>query len=182
MLNPRNVAAESMAEIDRGWMQGQLRGGRPKLKLVTVASAAVATVAADRHVHRKRATTPRRGLMQGTTSIPLYPRSTHGLKPKQTQDPLHRDLSANSIEVDTWHGCSSAVQGTTRCSQTVPFPLNSLWGTGTALHRRSSQALPTSGRATNLAGGNSARGVLARVMHQQHRQVELPLQRTKVRQ
>src|ERR1700677_131058 len=35
---------------------------------------------------------------------------------------------------------------------TVPFPLISLWGTGTALHRWSSQPLPTSGRATNPAG------------------------------
>ena len=35
---------------------------------------------------------------------------------------------------------------------TVPFPLISLWGTGTALHRRSSQALPTSGRAAKPAG------------------------------
>src|SRR5271165_1068073 len=30
---------------------------------------------------------------------------------------------------------------------TVPFPFISLWGTGTALHRQSTQALPTIGRA-----------------------------------
>ena len=35
-------------------------------------------------------------------------------EPKQAQDLLHRDLSANSIEVDTWHGCSSLGDMTAR--------------------------------------------------------------------
>ncbi len=34
---------------------------------------------------------------------------------------------------------------------TVPFPFISLWGTGTALHRQSTQALPTIGRAAKPA-------------------------------
>src|ERR1700686_659637 len=59
--NPGDVAAKAMAKIDRGLMQGQLRGSRPKLELVTVTVAAMAIVAADRHVHRERATTPRPG-------------------------------------------------------------------------------------------------------------------------
>jgi hypothetical protein len=46
-----------MAKIDRGLMQGLLRGGRPKLKLVAVAAATLTEVAADRHVHSERATT-----------------------------------------------------------------------------------------------------------------------------
>ena len=63
--------------------------------------------------------------------------------------------SQGPARMDRVHGydaCSSVIQGTTRCSRTVPFPLNSLWGTGTALHRRSTQALPTSGRAAKPAG------------------------------
>jgi hypothetical protein len=119
-----------MAEIDRGSMEGQLRGGRPKLELVTVALAAMAKVAAERNVHRERATTPRRGLMQRTSSVPLRPRSSRGLELKQAQDLLHRDLSANSIEVDTWHVCSSLGDTTARYLRTVPFRI-SLWGTGT---------------------------------------------------
>jgi hypothetical protein len=122
-------------------MQGQLRGSRPKLELVTVALATMAEVAADRHVHRERATTtvPRRGLVQRTTSIPLRPRSLRGLEPKQAQDLLHCDLRANSVEIDAWHDCSSGGElvephsMTRRLGdrKTVPFLL-SLWGTGTA--------------------------------------------------
>src|SRR5208337_3896162 len=106
-LNPGDVAAKAMAKIQRGLIQGQLRGRCPKLELVTVTVAAMAVVATDRHVHRERAATSRRGLMQRTNSVPLYPRSLRGLEPKQAQNLLHRDLSANSVEVDTWHGCSS---------------------------------------------------------------------------
>ena len=63
--------------------------------------------------------------------------------------------SAGPARMDRVHDSdaySSVVQGTTRCSQAVPFPLISLWGTGTALHRQSTQALPTSGRAAKPAG------------------------------
>jgi hypothetical protein len=48
---PGNVAAKALAQVDRGLMQGLLGGGSPKLKLVTVAVAAMATVATGRHVH-----------------------------------------------------------------------------------------------------------------------------------
>src|SRR5208337_1769788 len=62
--------------------------------------------------------------------VPLYPRSLRGLEPKQAQNLLHRDLSANSVEVDTWHGCSSLGDVAVQCSRTVPFHYSS-WGTGT---------------------------------------------------
>jgi hypothetical protein len=42
-----------MAKIHRGLMQRQLRGSRPEFKLVTVAVAAMAKVATERHVHRE---------------------------------------------------------------------------------------------------------------------------------
>ena len=104
-LDPGNLAAKAMAKVDRSPMQRQLRGGCPKLELVTVATATMAEVAADLHVHRERATpTPRRGLVQRTTSVPLRPRSIRGLEPKQAQNLFHRDFSANSVEVDSWHG------------------------------------------------------------------------------
>jgi hypothetical protein len=51
--NPGDVTAKSMAKIHCGLMQRQLRGGRPELKLVTVAVAAMAKVATERHVHRE---------------------------------------------------------------------------------------------------------------------------------
>jgi hypothetical protein len=49
--NPGSIAAKAVAKIDRGLMQGQLYGGCPKLKLVTVTMATMAKVAADCHVH-----------------------------------------------------------------------------------------------------------------------------------
>src|SRR5258707_15209859 len=104
---PGNLAAKAIAKIDRGLMQRQPRGGSPKLELVSVAMATMAEVATDRHVHRERATTtPRRRLMQRTPSVPLHPRSIRGLERKQVQNLLHRDLRANSVEVNARHGCS----------------------------------------------------------------------------
>src|SRR5271165_7301070 len=112
-----------MTQIGRGLMQRQHRGCRPELKLVTVTLAAMATVASDRHVHRERAVTPGRGVMQRTTSAPLHSRSCRGLEPEQVQDLLHRDLRANPVEVDAGHGCSSLADGAARCARTVPFQL-----------------------------------------------------------
>ena len=102
--NPGDVAAKPMAKIDCGLMQRKLPGRRPKLKLVAVTVAPMASVATDRHVHRERAmptTSP--GVMQRTASVPLHPRSTRGLEPKQVQHPLHRHQTANSVEVDAGH-------------------------------------------------------------------------------
>jgi hypothetical protein len=40
-LDPGNVAAKAMTKTDRSSVQGQLRGSRPKLKLVAMAVAAI---------------------------------------------------------------------------------------------------------------------------------------------
>jgi hypothetical protein len=128
-LDPGNLAAKAVAKIDRSPMQRQLRGSGPKLELVTVTAAAVARVATDRHVYRERAittTTPRPGLVQRTTSVPLRPSSIRGLEPKQAQYLFHRDFRANSIEVDTGHGCSSLGDTTARCSFDRSVPVLSM--------------------------------------------------------
>jgi hypothetical protein len=97
-----------MAQVNGSLMQGQLRGSRPELELVAVSVTPMASVATDRHVHRERAmSTTSPGVMQGTLSIPLHPRSTRGLKPKQAQHPIHRHETANSVEVDAGHGSFS---------------------------------------------------------------------------
>ena len=82
VLDPRNVSPRPVAKIDRALMQRQLRGSTPMLERVAVIVAAMAMVMADRHVHRERAATPRLGLMQWTTSVPLDLRPTRGLEPK----------------------------------------------------------------------------------------------------
>jgi hypothetical protein len=106
--NPGNVAPKPMAKVHGGLMQRKLPGGRPELELVAVTVTPVASVTTDRHVHRERAmptTDPR--VVQGTASVPLGPRPTRGLEPKQVQHPLHRHESADSVEVDAGHGSSS---------------------------------------------------------------------------
>jgi hypothetical protein len=106
--NPGDVAAKPTAKIHCGCVQRKLPGRRPKLKLVAVTVAPMASVATDRHVHRERALPANGpGVMQRTVSVPLYPRSTRGLEPKQVQHPLHRREIANSIEVDAGHSSSS---------------------------------------------------------------------------
>src|SRR5208337_1691781 len=100
--NPGDVAAKAMVRIQRGLIQGQLRGRCPKLELVTVTVAAMAVVATDRQVHRERAATSRRGLMQRANSVPLYPRWLRGLEPKQAQNLLHRDLRVCSKSPMLW--------------------------------------------------------------------------------
>jgi hypothetical protein len=47
------------------------------------------------------------GTMQGTASVPLHPRPSRGLEPKQAQDLHHRDERADPVEVNTWHNTSS---------------------------------------------------------------------------
>ena len=150
--NPGNLAAKAVAKIDRSPMQRQLRGGCPKLEVVTVATATMAEVAADRHVHRERATpTPRRRLVQRTTSVPLHPRSIRGLEPKQAQNLLHRDFGANSVEVDSWHGCSLLGNTPARCSFDRSVPFLSM-GNGNGVPPLSAESLPTTRRAADMAG------------------------------
>ena len=181
--NPGNVAAKATAKIHRGSMQGLLRGSGPKLERVSVAAAAMAVVAAHRHVYRERAAMPGlgHGLVQGTNSVPLSPRSSRRMESKQVQDLLHRDLGTDSVEVDARHGCSSLSrgrrgsvaggpfrsntlygererrpsrdQGTARFSAGGPFRSHySSWGTGTAPLGCSVDTLPARGRAAEPAG------------------------------
>jgi hypothetical protein len=106
--DPGNVAAKAMAEVYGGVMQRKPPGGCPELELVAVTVTPVASVTTDRHVHRERAmATTDPCVMQGTASVPLGPRPTRWLEPKQVQHPLHRHESANSVEVNAGHGASS---------------------------------------------------------------------------
>jgi hypothetical protein len=124
--NPGNIAAESVAEIDRGLMQGQLCGSCPELKGVAPAATAMAKVATERDVGRERVATTRHALGQRTTSVALDAAPIRGLEPEQVQDLLHRDLRTKSLEVDAWHGSSSLGDGP--LSGRGPFRSLSLYG------------------------------------------------------
>jgi hypothetical protein len=106
--NPGDVTVEPTAKIHCGLMQRKLPGIRPKLKLDSVTAAPLASLATDRHVHRERlmpATSP--GVINRTASVPLHPRSSRGLEPKQVQHSLHRHETANCVEVGAGHSSSS---------------------------------------------------------------------------
>ena len=67
--------------------------------------------------------TPRLDSCNGQLPYHCAPDPIQGLEPKQTQDLLHRDLSADSVEVYAWHDCSSLDHATTRRPEdrSVPF-------------------------------------------------------------
>jgi hypothetical protein len=106
--NSGDVTAEPTTKIHGGLMHRKLPGIRPKLKVVAVTVAPLASVATDRHVHRERAmpaTSP--GVIKGSASVPFHTRSTRGLEPKQVQHPLHRHETANCVEVGAGLSSSS---------------------------------------------------------------------------
>src|SRR5215472_2233209 len=70
--DPGDVPAQPMTQIDRGPVQRQLRGRRPELERISVAATAMAIVATQCHVHRETAVSPRPGLVQRTTAVPLH--------------------------------------------------------------------------------------------------------------
>jgi hypothetical protein len=141
-----------MTQIDRGLGQRPLRGSRPELERAPVAATPVAKVTVDRHVYRERAGVPRPGLVQRAASISLHPDRLEGSKPSKFSTLLHRDLPASPLEVDAGDGCSSLADGAAWCSSPVPFPFNSIGGTGTILLNGSVEALPSSRRAAVPAG------------------------------
>jgi hypothetical protein len=102
-------------------MQRQLRDSRPKLKLVAVAVAAMATGSADYHNRRRAATTaPRPLLVRRTTSVPLHLPPLRRPEPKQAQNMVHRDLSAKPVEIDAWHGTAVPWHGTAVTTLAAP--------------------------------------------------------------
>ena len=138
--------------------RGSFVGGRPKLKLVTVTVAAMATVAADHHVHRERATTPRLGTYATDDSGTIVPPiGCEAWNPSKLTTPRSIVISARTLLKSTpgtvappVMRCVEPHSVTSRLGYTraVLF-LFSLWGTGTTLVGRlpSVQTLPVIGRA-----------------------------------
>ncbi len=54
-MDPGDFAAESLAELDRAWIQCPSRGGGPQRELIAVAPALVAVVAVQGDVDRGEA-------------------------------------------------------------------------------------------------------------------------------
>ena len=81
----------------------------------------------------------------------LVSTAAHWLKVQEPQNLFHRDLGAQPVEVDPWHGLVPARKKKEQ-GGTVPFPhIYRERGTVPQL-RRSVAALPTIRRAAELAG------------------------------
>lgn len=144
-MYPGDFFAHCETEIDCSLIEGQFGGGRPQFKLVALAMTLMASVATDRHVHGE-ASAAGRGVVQGTASVPLIAHSLARLEAEQVEYLLHRDLRATPGMVLPLLVARFA--GWER--RAVPFPFY-IGEQGTALHR-SINALPTAGRAAELAG------------------------------
>ena len=72
---PGYSVTEDAAEIERGLVQWQVGGRCPQLKVVALAVAPMAVLAADRHVDGEGSAASGRGVMQRAGSVPLAARS-----------------------------------------------------------------------------------------------------------
>ena len=105
----------------------------------------------------------------------LIARSTRRLEAEQLEYLLHGDLGAKLVEVDTWHGVSLCVWSFLAGEHQALFG----WP---QIEIGVSKGMDVTGAAESLTGGDSAGGVLARVMHQHDREVQPPLQQAEVGQ
>ncbi len=100
-MDPGDFAAESLAELDRAWIQCPSRGGGPQRELIAVAPALVAVVAVQGDVDRELASpTPRRGFVNGAVPVPLVSSAMQALEAQQVEDLFHAGLAAKPAEVD----------------------------------------------------------------------------------
>ena len=130
-VNPRDFSADLPTQIDGRRTVSQLRVGGPELNLIALAAALMAIIDSHRDIDRKRCMSTRRGIVKGTTSVPLIASSTRRFETDQREDLLHRDLTAKPVKVNAWHGFFRG-QG--------PFPFPLLYGErGTVRFRVASQ-------------------------------------------
>ena len=102
-LNPWDFAAEGMAKVHGGFVQGKLFNRWPKFQVISLTAAFVTEVSPRGQVHRKRSTAGGQRVMDWARSVQLVAGSTRWLEAKLVQYLFHRDLRAKHMEVNTWH-------------------------------------------------------------------------------
>jgi len=118
-VDPRDFSAELSTQINGRRTVAQFRVSGPELDLIAVAAALVAIIDSHRNVDRKRRTSVRCGIMQGTTSVPLIASLTCRFETDQREYLLHGDLTSKPVKVNAWHGSFWDRQ---------PFPFPLLYG------------------------------------------------------
>ena len=96
--------SESAAKIDGGRVNRKTGDGGPEFKVISFAVALVAIVPPSAQIHRERPAGSGGGSVHRARSVPLQSGSAGGLEAEQIQDLLHRDVSAQFVEVDSRHG------------------------------------------------------------------------------
>ena len=96
--------SESAAKIDGGWVNWKAGDGGPEFKVISLAVALVAVVPSGAQIHRERPAGSGGGSVHRARAVPLQSGLTGGLEVEQIQNLLHRDVSAQFVEVDSRHG------------------------------------------------------------------------------
>ncbi len=96
--------SESAAKIDGSRVNWKPGDGGPEFKVIALAVALVAVVPSGAQIHRERPAGSGGGSVHRARSVPLQSGSAGGLEAEQIQDLLHRDVSAQFVEVDSRHG------------------------------------------------------------------------------
>ena len=105
-LNPGHFSAQRMTEVDRGLAEWQFGDGFPKFDLISTTATLMTIVAFAVYVDRERSRAATFKLHR-TTPVPLRPGSRLGFEVEQVEHLFHGDLTAKSVEVDSWHGSFS---------------------------------------------------------------------------
>lgn len=113
--------------------------------MISFPLALMAIVESQRHVYGKGTMSRGRAIIERTVSVPLIAASPGRLKADQAEYLFHRDLIANLVKVDTWHGFLSSRggfggDGVRMKDRSVPFPY---MGNGNAPSHGSVEASPT---------------------------------------
>jgi len=118
-VKPRDFSADLPTKINGCRAVIQLGVSGPELNLIALAVALMAIIDSHCDVDRKRRMSIRCGIVKGTTSVPLIASPTRRFEANQSEDLLHRDLTAKPVKVNAWHG-SFWDQG--------PFPFPFVYG------------------------------------------------------
>jgi hypothetical protein len=102
-LDPWHVAAQRVTQINGGLVDRDIFHGGVQLELVAVGFAFVTVVAIRAEIHRERATMRGRGAVYGTRSTELVTVAVSRLESDFVENLLHRDLSAEHVEVNAGH-------------------------------------------------------------------------------
>jgi hypothetical protein len=107
VVNPGNVLAEALAQVNGRSVQTQPVGVRPEVQLVPLRKALEALVRVLANVDGERAALGAFRAMHGAGAATLVAARFRRVEVQQLKDLLHRDSGSNGAKVDPRHRCGS---------------------------------------------------------------------------